>query len=227
VAAAIAAVMAELPAIERSGRTAEGIAYRRMDDILAAIRPLLARHGLAIVPDVIERIAENRTARTGNTMQVVHLHVRWIITTGSDTLVASTWGEGADVGDSASKKAATAAFKVLLQQVFAVGDDDAPATAGAARRTTRADRAAEPTTSSTAARSAAAAQPSAAEQRAGAPATAPSIGDLVARMSAISDPGLRAAVKRAFAATWGLPQNLGPDQVAAAAAWLEERLGAA
>jgi hypothetical protein len=117
------AVLAELPAIGKNTRnTDQNFNFRSHDDVLNALNPLLAKHGIVVVPDVIERVASDarRTARD-KTMYEVNLHVRFTFYgPAGDSIVASVWGEGTDMGDKATNKAMTMAFKNVLAQAFAV-----------------------------------------------------------------------------------------------------------
>ena len=129
----IIAILDELPAIGKDQRNPQqGFMFRGHDDILNALNPLLAKHGVFVVPDVIERVTAQRTTKSGAVMYEVNLHVRFVFygPGDGDIVVASTWGEGTDSGDKATNKAMTMAFKNVLNQTFAIssaefGDTDA------------------------------------------------------------------------------------------------------
>ena len=126
---AISAVMLEMEGVGKNQRNKEqGYNFRGIDDVLKVLHPLLAKHGVVIVPNVIDREVEERTAKSGAKGFVAYLHVEYTIYgPNGDSFTASTWGEGLDYGDKATNKAMTAAFKYLLFEVFAVADpeDDA------------------------------------------------------------------------------------------------------
>ena len=120
------AILAELPAI---GKTSENMQqkfmYRSHDDVLNALNPLLAKHGVYVVPEVLERVTAQRTTKSGSTMYEVNLHVRYcFIAAGGDWIAASAWGEGTDSGDKATNKAMTMAMKNVLAQSFAISTAD-------------------------------------------------------------------------------------------------------
>lgn len=122
---AVARIIKEMPAVPKGQENKEqGYKFRGIDDVLAVARPLLGKHGVVIVPSVVERLYATRTTRNGYVQHEVNLHVRYTIygPTG-DQIDASTWGEGTDSGDKATNKAMTAAFKYLLFQLLAVGGD--------------------------------------------------------------------------------------------------------
>ncbi len=122
----IVAVMAEMPALGKTRRNEQqNFMYRGHDDVMNALTPLLAKHGVHVVPDVVERIVGERQTRSGGTMYEVNLHVRFRFYGASgDFVEASGWGEGTDSGDKATNKAMTMAFKYVLAQVFALSTEE-------------------------------------------------------------------------------------------------------
>lgn len=120
-------VLGDLPAIGKNQRNQQqGFNFRGIDDVLNALNPLLAKHGVFYMPDVIERISEERATRNGGVMYVVHLHVRYrFFGPAGDYIEASGWGEGTDSGDKATNKAMTGAMKYVLFQTFAISTEEA------------------------------------------------------------------------------------------------------
>jgi hypothetical protein len=116
------AILAALPAIGKDSRNEQQrFMYRGFDDVMAALNPLLAKHGVFVVPDVIDRVPAQRATKSGNVMFEVNLHVRFTFYgAGGDSLTASAWGEGTDSGDKSTNKAMTMAFKNVLNQSFAI-----------------------------------------------------------------------------------------------------------
>jgi hypothetical protein len=106
--------------------------FRGIDDLVNGLSPVLARHGVTIVPKV--RSYENTThpTRSGGTQMATTLVVDWrIIGPLGDKIKATTVGLGMDTSDKSANKAMTAAYKYLLGQVFAVpfvGFDEADLT---------------------------------------------------------------------------------------------------
>lgn len=123
-------ILAELPAIGKNQRNSEqGFMFRGMDDVLDALNPVMARHGVFCMPDVIERVTDRRATRSNSTMYEVNLHVRFTFYgPRGDSVVASGWGEGTDMGDKATNKAMTNAFKYVLFQTFAISTREAAET---------------------------------------------------------------------------------------------------
>ena len=120
----MAAILAELPPIGKNQKnTQQNFMFRGHDDVLNALNPLLAKHGVIVLPDVLERITDQRTTAKGSVMFEVNLHVRYTFYgAGGDSITASTWGEGTDMGDKATNKAMTMAFKNVLNQAFAISN---------------------------------------------------------------------------------------------------------
>src|SRR5262249_29439115 len=72
-------------------------------------------------PNVMERITSTRQTNRGSTMYEVNLHVKFTFFGADGTFfVASGWGEGTDMGDKATSKAMTMAFKYVLAETFAL-----------------------------------------------------------------------------------------------------------
>ena len=134
------AIIDELPAIGKTQQnTQQNFMFRGHDDVMNALNPLLAKHGVLIVPDVLERIVGTRQTSRGSTMYEVNLHVRFTFYgAGGDSFTASGWGEGTDMGDKATSKAMTMAIKYVIAQAFALATAEiSDADASSAEETTR------------------------------------------------------------------------------------------
>lgn len=123
----MARILGELPAIgKNSYNEQQKFHFRGIDDVMNALNPLLAKHGVFFVPDVVERIDSERATRSGSAMYVVNLHVRFrFYGPNGDFIEASGWGEGTDMGDKATNKAMTGAMKYVLFQAFAISTEEA------------------------------------------------------------------------------------------------------
>lgn len=121
---AITHVKAAIGAVGKDRKVTEGpakYAYRGIDAILDAAHDAIVTAGLVIVPEQVAPTYESRQTRNGAHSQWVTLRVRWRIygPTG-DFITAATIGEAADTSDKATNKAHTAAWKVLLSELFAI-----------------------------------------------------------------------------------------------------------
>lgn len=123
----MARILGELPAIGKDRvNTQQNFKFRGIDDVMNALNPLLAKHGVFYVPDVVERIDSERATKSGGVMYVVNLHVRYrFYGPNGDHIEASGWGEGTDSGDKATNKAMTGAMKYVLFQAFAISTEEA------------------------------------------------------------------------------------------------------
>jgi hypothetical protein len=131
----IAAVQAEMAQVGISkGRKnqQQGYAFRGIDDVYAALSPVLAKHDLCIIPRVIERIeVERKTAKGGLALYVtVHAEFDFVSAKDGSKHTAATYGEAMDTADKATNKAMSAAYKYAAFMTFAIpteGDNDADA----------------------------------------------------------------------------------------------------
>ncbi len=116
------AIITELPAIGKTQVNAQQhFNFRGHDDVLNALTPLLAKHGVIIVPHVLERVTAQRTTGNNKAMYEVNLHVQFTCHgKAGDSITGSAWGEGTDMGDKSTMKAGTMAFKAFLNQTFAI-----------------------------------------------------------------------------------------------------------
>lgn len=122
VSQALAAVMAELPNIGKGDKSPEGYAYRGIEAVTKHLQPLLAKHGVVIVPDA-NIIATVPSPAMKDGWQDVIMHVDWtIVGPDGSTLKASTNGVGRDRSDKGANKAQTQAFKYLVLHLFCIAD---------------------------------------------------------------------------------------------------------
>lgn len=120
-----------------------GYAARSIDDVLDKVHDPLTRHGIVLLPEVIEanyeiiEVGRNRTP-----MREATLKIRWrFIGPQGDSLDVVTCGEALDSGDKATNKAQSASLKYALLHTFTIplksGDTEADETSP--ERSARAD----------------------------------------------------------------------------------------
>lgn len=135
---AISAVMAELSkeGISKSRRSGDGggpkFQFRGIDDVYNALAPILAEHGLMILPRMIERSVTERTTKNGGAMfyTVVEAEFDLVASADGSKHTIRTFGEAMDSSDKSTNKAMSAAFKYAAVQAFCIpteGDNDADA----------------------------------------------------------------------------------------------------
>ncbi len=122
------AVLAALPAIGKdSVNKQQGFNYRSVDTVLDYVKPLFARLGIHVIPEKQSAFYDERQVKSGATMYVCKLTVDWrIYGVSGDSFTAQTVGEGTDMGDKATSKAQTMAFKYLLWPALAIASNEDP-----------------------------------------------------------------------------------------------------
>ncbi len=106
-------------------RSSNGLrySYRSIEDVLAALNPLLHQHHLIIFPEKIEQAPEQTVStQKGGVQRLVRATVtyRFVSTEDGSFFTVQTLGEGLDSSDKASGKAMSYAFKNAMFQVFCI-----------------------------------------------------------------------------------------------------------
>lgn len=134
---AIAAVQGDLAKVgiakKRRNEQGSGYNFRGIDDVYAVLSPLLAEHGLVVIPRMMSREVSERSSRNGGMLFDVTVHAEFDFVSAVDGSkhTAATFGEAMDSGDKATNKAMSAAYKYVAFMTFAIpteGDNDADAT---------------------------------------------------------------------------------------------------
>ena len=126
---ALAAVMAELPAIGKADKSPEGYSYRGIEAITKHLQPLLAKHCIVITPHAMI-VGVRPVVAMKEGWQDIEIAVDWrIYGPGgpTDMIEARTTGIGRDKSDKGANKAQTQAYKYLLLHLLSIADkaDDA------------------------------------------------------------------------------------------------------
>ena len=132
---AINAVQRDLSALGISKdrkNAAQGYTFRGIDDVYNALAPLLSKHGLCILPRILERDCVERATAKGGVMFYVTVAAEFDFVAAEDGSkhVVRTYGEAMDSADKATNKAMSAAYKYAAFQAFSIpteGDNDADA----------------------------------------------------------------------------------------------------
>ena len=123
---AINAVQAELAVqgIAKDQRNSQGSGYnfRGIDNVYNAIAPLLAKHGLCILPRVLARECVERQSRNGGALFYITVEAEFDFVSSEDGTkhTVKTFGEAMDSGDKATNKAMSAAYKYACFQAFSI-----------------------------------------------------------------------------------------------------------
>lgn len=93
-------------------------AYRGIDDVYAAVSPLLASNSVIIRPVTIERLEDAQAGK----MRLVRINVQYEAISAEDgsSVTFAGIGEGCDTSDKAAGKALSYAYKTALFQLFAI-----------------------------------------------------------------------------------------------------------
>jgi hypothetical protein len=138
---AVTAELAELGVPKERTHPVEGYRYRSIDDLLAALAPLLAKHRVCIFPRVLDRQTREKKADGEATACSTVLRVAFDFVSAEDGSrhVAKVVGEALDPTDKGSSKALTAAYKNAVVQTFCIpsGISDDPEKPGVSPKSLR------------------------------------------------------------------------------------------
>jgi hypothetical protein len=115
---------------DRTNSQGSGYKFRGIDDVYNAVAPLLAQHGLCILPRMIARLCDERQSKSGGALFYVTVEAEFDFVSAEDGTkhTVRTFGEAMDSGDKATNKAMSAAYKYAAFQAFSIpteGDNDA------------------------------------------------------------------------------------------------------
>jgi ERF superfamily len=123
---AIAAVMSDLSKIgigKEKTNQQQNFKYRGVDDVMNALAPLLAKHGLLILPRVMKREIAERVSSQGKPLFFTTLEIEYDFLSaedGSKHVVGPIIGEAMDSGDKSANKAMAIAYKYVCFQGFCI-----------------------------------------------------------------------------------------------------------
>ncbi len=133
VVTAIHAVASELSVIgiaKNRENQHQKFSFRGIDDVYFALSPLLAKHGLVILPSVSDSRLTLIPGKDGKQQINVSLRVSYEFRsadTATNGCACSVYAEATDSGDKATSKAMSMAYKTMAFQVFCIpteGSDD-------------------------------------------------------------------------------------------------------
>jgi len=117
---------------DRTNTQGSGYKFRGIDDVYNTIAPMLSRHGLCILPRVLNRTITERISQKGGALfyVVVEAEFDFVCAEDGSKHTVKTFGEAMDSGDKATNKAMSAAYKYACFQAFSIpteADNDADA----------------------------------------------------------------------------------------------------
>jgi hypothetical protein len=116
-----------------STNTFDNYKFRGIDAVYKALSPLLAKHGLCVLPRILARTVDERQTKKGDPVFYVTVEAEFDFVYAEDGTkhTVKVYGEAMDRGDKATNKAMSAAYKYAAFLAFAIpteGDNDADAT---------------------------------------------------------------------------------------------------
>jgi hypothetical protein len=123
---AISEAMKDIEPIAKNRKNqGQNFQYRGIDDVMNELQPILTKHGIFIVPEVLEQTREERQTKSGSTLNYSIQKTAFHFTADDGSKVtAVVVGEGMDSADKASNKALSIAFKYACLQVFCIPTED-------------------------------------------------------------------------------------------------------
>ncbi len=109
--------------IKKTGEnTTQNFKFRSIDAVYNALSPALVKHGLLILPRIIERNVTERQTRNGGSL--FYVTVNFIATEDGSKHTVTTFGEAMDAGDKATNKAMSIAYKYAAFQAFCIPTEE-------------------------------------------------------------------------------------------------------
>ncbi len=123
---AICNIIADCPAIGKDSRNkTQNFMYRGIDAVMNVFQPLFAKHGVFVVPEVLETRREERQTKVGGNLIYTILTMRYTFYAKDGSSVSAVvQGEGMDSADKSSNKAMSVAFKYACFQVFCIPTEE-------------------------------------------------------------------------------------------------------
>lgn len=119
---AVARDMAEVGISKDRENRQQGFSFRGIDQVYNALAPMLAKHGLVILPRITERTVTERITQKGGVLfyVVVKAEFDFVATEDGSIHTIVTYGEAMDSGDKATNKAMSIAYKYAAFQTFCI-----------------------------------------------------------------------------------------------------------
>jgi len=123
---AISGVMSDIGAVGKDSKNVQqNFMYRGIDAVMNALQPAMVRHKVFVIPEVLERTVSELVTARGAKMNWVTCKIKYsFFTTDGSSVEAVTIGESMDMGDKATNKAMSIAFKYACFQVFCIPTEE-------------------------------------------------------------------------------------------------------
>jgi hypothetical protein len=124
---ALSAVQSDLSKVgiaKNQKNSHQGYKFRGIDDVLNTLAPIIAEHGVLIIPNVLSKDIKTTATKNGGVASHVILEVGFVLyDSEGDSICHTAYGEALDTSDKAVNKAMTAAYKYFLFQAFCIPID--------------------------------------------------------------------------------------------------------
>ncbi|HCD1096054.1 ERF family protein [Proteus mirabilis] len=122
----VAREMAETGIKKGSVNQQQGFMFRGIDAVYNALAPALVKHGLLILPRIIERTVTERQTQRGSLLfyVVVKAEFEFVSVEDGSKHTVVTYGEAMDSGDKATNKAMSIAYKYAAFQTFCIPTEE-------------------------------------------------------------------------------------------------------
>ena len=123
---AVTAVMEDVGAVRKDGRnTQQNFNFRGVDAVVNAVSPAMRKHGLICRPSKVDHRPSSKQLSGGKMATSIDVIVDYTFTgPEGDSFTAQVAAESFDLGDKATAKAMSVAYRTCLLQTFALPTDD-------------------------------------------------------------------------------------------------------
>lgn len=120
-----AGVMGDVQAVRKTDRNeSQRFLFRGIDAVMNAAGPAMRKHGVTVVPHVLTRKLTD-VQLSKRTATAVHLKVRYTVYgPGGDSFSGEVYAEAMDMGDKATAKAMSVAYRTFLLQSLTIPTDE-------------------------------------------------------------------------------------------------------
>lgn len=123
---ALADVMEDVRAVRKGDQnTHQRFMFRGVDAVVNAVGPKLRKHGVIVMPEVLEKSVDMAQTKNGAINYITKVTVKYTFTgPAGDQMVAVVPGEAMDMQDKGTAKAMSVAFRTCLLQALCLPTDD-------------------------------------------------------------------------------------------------------
>jgi hypothetical protein len=135
---ALSAVMEDVRAVGKDSRnTDQNYKFRGIDAVMNAVGPALRRHGVVVVPNLVEATYRDVLTSREKRSRECTVKVRYVFYgPAGDSIECVTPGESMDFGDKGAAKAMSVAYRIALLQALCLPTDDPDPDHGSYERAT-------------------------------------------------------------------------------------------